>query len=311
MKINNEQAVWSLDELRHADLGQHVAWITTSIQEIVARELNIHRAHRYKTLPDHCETLIVVGGGTLIDHAKIAARADGRTTRLIAVPSIWGSGAEVSPVVIFDVGGEKQFRMDDKFVPDVRVNWPELAASLPHDRARMACGDAWSHALEGFLSPLASHKLRCELATLITNMTELKLSNDPSWFEVSAQACAGQAHSSVGLVHGIAHTLENILRSDSPNDDWHHAKLCSTFLLPVISFNRESSDKWQKLVEEYELNEGHIFEVLKELFDPNAYSKALPNLCKYWDNVLRDPCSRTNSVLVRSTSLKYFQDYVA
>ena len=305
----DKQAVWSLEQLRRADLGNCIAWITPSITELAARELSLVSADPNIGLPDRVDTLIVIGGGTLIDRAKATARATGKSIRLVAVPSIWGSGAEVSPVVVLDSNGRKQIMLDEKFVPDVRVHWPELATTLPSFRARLACGDVWSHALEGFLSPLASDELRDELSILIGKIIELKLSPDPSWFEASTQACAGQARSSVGLIHGIAHTLESVLRGNEQDDGWHHAKLCSIFLLPVISYNRDTSDKWNMLINQYGLDEKCIFGVLEALFDPEAYRKALTALTQCWHKVVRDPCTRTNSVLVRPSSLEYFQNY--
>ena len=86
---------------------------------------------------------------------------------------------------------------------------------------------------------------------MIKEMITLPLGNDPRWFELSARACAGQARTSVGLVHGIAHTLEHHLRVEFPKAGWGHAQLCSLFLRPVIEFNRQHSPKWKRLMQEY------------------------------------------------------------
>jgi len=262
-------------------------------------------------LPDDLDTLIVAGGGTLIDRAKAAAR-DRRPpvrppVRLVAIPSIFGSGAEASPVVVLDRDGQKEIRLDPKYLPDCRVTWPGLAASIPPRRAREACGDCWAHALEGFLSPLADDALRGELAELMGEMLGLPLAADPRWFEPSARACAGQARASAGLVHGIAHTLEGPLRAAWPDDGWHHARLCTTLLWPVMQFNADGSETFNRLMNEYELDEPVIFNVLHDLFDPETYAEMLPVLAERWRNVLRDPCTRTNSVLVRPPAIDRFQ----
>jgi alcohol dehydrogenase class IV len=225
---------------------------------------------------------------------------------LIVIPSIWGSGAEVSPIAVRNRDGKKEIRMDPKLLPDARLVWPELAAAIPPDRVRVACGDCWAHALEGFLSPLATQALRAELASLLAQMLATPINNDPVWFELGARACAGQARSSVGLVHGIAHTLEGVLRARHPGADWGHAKLCSLFLWPVMRFNEQASGKWQQLLAEHGLPPRAILEVLRTLFDAEAYEQALPVLKEQWLSVLRDPCSRTNSALVRPASLDFF-----
>ena len=202
--LTQRPEVWTLAELRAAPLGRTALWTTASVARIVRDTLALD-----DEVPlEEAETLVVAGGGTLIDAAKLRAREQTRPVRLIAIPSIWGSGAEASPIAVGLEGGRKVVHVDPRLLPDVRVVWPELGASVPRERARVACGDAWAHALEGFLSPLASDELRRELAAVITTMLELPIAFDPRWFEASAIACAGQARSSVGLVHGIAHVLE-------------------------------------------------------------------------------------------------------
>ena len=82
-------------------------------------------------------------------------------------------------MVVLDRDGKKQIRVDPKYLPDYRVVWPELAETIPAARAQQACGDCWAHALEAFISPLATDALRGELAALIEEMMALSLTNDP------------------------------------------------------------------------------------------------------------------------------------
>jgi alcohol dehydrogenase class IV len=301
-----EPPTWSLDELRAADLGEVVAWVTPSVAARVDQELALSRVS-----PDHplgdAESLVVVGGGTLIDRAKLAARTAERSIFLVAIPSIHGSGAEASPVAVIDRDGVKEIRVGRELLPDRRVVWAELVASVPPARARVACGDCWAHALEGFLSPLADHELRGDLAGVIREMTALPLGNDPRWLDLGARACAGQARSSVGLIHGIAHVVEGPLRATRPKSDWGHAKLCATFLWPVMRLNRKT-DTWDRLSQEWELDSGAIDEVARGLWDRAAYAEALPVLVDNWNRVLRDRCTRTNSCLVRPSHLGHFEE---
>jgi len=297
-------------QLREASLGRAALLATPSVARR-ADDLPFERVAGLGDLTAELDTLIAIGGGSLIDQAKVWRAQQAPGTRLIAVPSIWGSGAEVSPVAVLDRDGAKEIHVGDEFLPDVRCLWPELADSISEPRARMACGDAWAHALEGFLSPLAGNALQDELAELIREMTGLPLAADPRWFEVSARACAGQARSSVGLVHGIAHQLEDALAAAYPESGWGHARLCSVFLLPVMSFNREHSDKWARLAGEHAIDERAVFSVLLELHEPGAYAQALDLLDDRWTAVLRDPCSRTNSALVRPASKTFFLEWSA
>jgi alcohol dehydrogenase class IV len=260
------------------------------------------------SLSADAEWLVVVGGGTLIDEAK-ALRENRPGLKLVAIPSIWGSGAEASPVIVLTRAGRKEIRINPSARPDAVVYWPELSKSVPAERQRAACGDCWTHALEGFLSPLASPDLRDALTQVIRRLVMLPLSFDPQWFELSALACAGQSRSGVGLVHGIAHTLEGPLRAQPPERDWHHARLCSTFLEPVMRLNQTSSNKWNQLLTEHQLPENEIWKTLRALFEPDSFRAALPVLRQQWREVLRNPCSRTNSVLVRADWLERLESF--
>lgn len=306
--LQSKPETWDLRQLLDAELGRTVVLATQSVAERAAELLPFKQTAELDSLPNDLDTLIVIGGGSLMDEAK-AWRADhAPTTRLIAIPSLWGSGAEVSPVAVLNRQGKKEIHVGDELIPDIRCLWPELAESIPEDMARYACGDAWSHALEGFLSPLADSHLQRELAEVIREMLKLPLGNDPRWFEPSARACAGQARAGVGLVHGIAHTLEGHLRAEFPGAGWGHARLCALFLWPVMQFNRQHSPKLERLTRQYNLDGAAILALLQGLHEPDAYAQALPLLDRHWMEILRDPCSRTNSTLVRPASKVFFME---
>lgn len=302
-----EPEAWTLDRLLSEDLGVTAVWATPSVRARTEARLRFPHPTPLTELEPDTRTLIVVGGGTLIDLAKVWRHEHAPSVRLIAIPSLWGSGAEASPVAVTREGERKIIRLDAAYVPDVRVSWPELAESVPPLQARRACGDAWSHALEGFLSPLATAELREKLASLLSSMLEIPTGRDARWFDASATACRLQAQSSVGLVHGIAHTLEGPLATAQAEFGWGHAALCSTFLWPVLSFDAALSSRTEELFREYRLDFGRFLDAARTLFEEESYERALPLLESHWKAILRDPCTRTNSVLVRPGHLDHFQ----
>ena len=202
--------------------------------------------------------------------------------------------------------------MDAAYLPYARVMWPELADTIPEGRAREALGDTWANALEGFLSPLADDELRLEISSLIQMMLQQPLAKDPSWFELSAQATAAQARSGVGLVHGIAHTLEGLLIAAQPENGWGHARLCSIFLWPVMRFNFHQNSVGHELFLKYGISTENVLKVAKQLYSESLYRLALPLLQTHWKSILRDPCTRMNSVLVRPPHVDFFtaQDFL-
>ena len=285
-----------------------VVWATPSVRSAVRVGIPYPQVEPGEDLPPATRTLVAVGGGTLLDAAKVFRRERAPQVFLVAIPSIWGSGAEASPVAVISEGGRKVIRMGPEYLPDARVLWPSLAGTIPDRLARRACGDAWAHALEGFLSPLASEDLRHEIAALMRAMLDLPLSRDPRWFDASAAACAAQARSSVGLVHGIAHTLEGPLSESDPGFGWGHALLCATFLAPVLALDEEVSGKTSQMLSRHGVEPAKVRQVARALFESDAFDRALPALEAHWSAVLRDPSTRTNSALVRAGHLAFFRD---
>ena len=304
-----EPSVWSLPQLLHEPLGRAIVWASPSVRHIVGETLPWQIVDPSEALPSEVETLVVVGGGTLIDRAKRVRRDQAPHVRLIAVPSLWGSGAEASRVVVTTLLDRKDIQVDDAFLPDARVIWPALAHSVPDELARWACGDTWSHAIEGFLSPLATDALRAELADIIAELLALPVEIDARWFDLSARACAGQTRAGVGLVHGIAHTLEPEMRRAQPDAGWGHARLCSAFLTPSLRLLISVGDKVQTRAQSSGLNLDALLRAADTVYSQEDYRACLPALEEHWTRVLRDPCTRTSCVVIRSGYLSHFSSY--
>jgi hypothetical protein len=295
----------SLAEAPSRISGRVCLWVSPSVRAWV--ELHFPWPVQNNVTLD-VDWLVVVGGGQIIDKAKAIKLAHPHLNLAIA-PSLWGSGAEASPIIVSDDAGFKRIRIDSAALPELILDVPELAASVPVERARLACGDAWSHALEGLLSPLASEVLRADLCEVIRSMSLLSFEPDPRWFMLSALACAGQAKSSVGLIHGIAHELEGPLRKANPYGPWFHARLCSIFLLPVMRYNASRSDKLITSLKHGGVDVELIWQRLTELHDHAAYLLTLPTLREHWRRVLINPCSRTNSTIVNDKALDFLEGF--
>jgi hypothetical protein len=63
------------------------------------------------------------------------------------------------------------------------------------------------------------------------------------------------------------------------------------------------------MMEQHHLDEEAILNTLKDLHEPDAYLQAMPLLQQHWMEILRDPCSRTNSALVRPASKSFFMGH--
>ncbi len=306
--MQSKPEFWSLEDLLAGQLGRTALLATPSVSKEAAKSLPFELGSSFDILPTDLDTLIIIGGGTLIDTAKVWRVRHAPSARLIAIPSLWGSGAEVSPVAVLNRQGKKDIYIGDEYMPDIRCLWPELSQTVPDHMIPYACGDALSHALEGFFSPLADSYVQKDLSEVMRKMLVVSPCNDPRWFELSARACYGQAQASVGLVHGIAHVLEGYLQAAFPDEGWGHARLCSLFLWPVFEFNRQNSSKWDRLIDQYGLDGAEILELIQSLYDSDSYTQALGALDRHWMEILRDPCTRTNSTLVRPASKRFFME---
>ena len=291
--------VWTLQQLLALPREKTGLVVTPSCRERVVELLPFD----LQQVASADGTMIVVGGGALMDRWKYRKVSEG--FRLICIPSSFASGAEVSGVTILNTPDGKQIEMDDAYRPDGRAYLPELLQGLDASRVKDACGDVWSHAMEAFISPLATDAVRTELAALMKEMFSVPMQADARWFDLGARACDAQERSSVGLIHGIAHTLEPLL-DDSIR--FGHAALCAVLFAPVLQFNRTHSDKWGELVEQYGLSEADFDQVASTLFDPERYAVVCELMESHWKTIIRDRCSRTNGVLVRPAHLSYFLD---
>ncbi|MFY9513258.1 MAG: iron-containing alcohol dehydrogenase, partial [Rubrivivax sp.] len=207
-----------------------------------------------------------------------------------------------SPIAV-DAGDPKRIEIGDDLLPEARVRWPALAATLDPALARWACGDVWSHALEGLLSPLARGDVEAELAALLLELVATPIGNDTRWFDLGARACTLQARASVGLVHGIAHVLEPRLRTTPTLSDLaHHARLCSALLAPVLRRNLALSPKAADKLARHGIDAGAVLARLDELQGGTDFERLKPQVRAAWDQIVRDPCTRTNVVLVRRDS---------
>lgn len=298
---------WSLQAVRALDRAEVALVCTPSVRAWVQSALGLPSLTALEHVPQSATSLIVAGGGRLLDAAKVF-RADERPDlQLIALPTIWGSGAEVTHIAVGREGDMKRARVDASLAPDGVLVLPELSARLPADLARAGQGDAWSHAYEAFLSPLAEPPLQAELGRVMGAMLQTGLTQDPAWFLHAARAGMLQQRASVGLVHGIAHSLEVPLgETDLPLG---HAALCSLFLWPVHRFNRSKNETWSTRAAAHGLDVEAVEATLRSLHDPYRYRAVLPMLRERWKAILREPCSRTNSALVRRGDRSFFEAF--
>ncbi len=298
-------------------LQQHkpICVVTPSCRAVAQATLGIeHSVSSVDALADKTEVsgVFLFGGGSMIDAGKAWRQKRQQNIPLLVCPSLWGSGAEVSPIAVVWRDGKKVPLIDDALLPDAVVYLPEIAPLIPPKMAVYGKGDAFSHAVEGFLSPLAKPPLRSSLAELLRQMIAQANTVDPVWFSLSGRACFLQSQSSVGLIHGIAHEVEPLIMANDGASAVGHAAITSTLLFPVLSFvvhrTKAIPGKGKELFDQYGIDVAILLSIFRSMFDDGLYEKVMLHAKECWRSILRNPCTRTNSALVKSKDLQYLLD---
>ncbi len=209
-----------------------------------------------------CDLLIAVGGGSVIDTAKVAnillvkggKVADHMGAYLlepaesllpmIIVPTTAGTGSEVTKVaVIADPDNDVKLPFaEEHFLPELAILDPEVTVSMPGKLTAATGMDALTHAIEAYVdkewSP-ASDALALHAIRLISQNI-LRVCVHPEDLEARGAMLVGSflagvafSHSMVGMVHGISHALGGVYHIP-------HG-LANALVLPeVMEYNLES-----------------------------------------------------------------------
>jgi len=209
----------------------------------------------------NCDSLIAVGGGSVMDTAKAAniLVSEGgeylrayvgahKLTRplkpLVAIATTAGTGSEVTSVaVIKDTHKQKKDAFQSShLMPAVAVIDPRMTVTVPPGITAATAMDALTHAVEAFTclakNPLSDAYASAAIRKIVTALP-LVLA-DPGHTsarlelaEAATMAGIAFSNSMVGLVHAIGHSLGAVCHL-------HHGT-CMSLLLPcVLEYNFET-----------------------------------------------------------------------
>ena len=261
------------------------------------------------------DVIIALGGGSAIDAAKgmwlfyehpeadfknmslkfldIRKRAYkfpqlGKKAQLVAIPTTSGTGSEVTSfAVISDKTENKKYPLADyELTPDVAIIDPEFVMSVPKKSTAWTGMDVLTHAIEAYISILASdytdalaiHSIEMVFTYLKDSFT--KGAADPLAREKmhNASTIAGMAFTNafLGINHSLAHKL---------GGEFHIPHGCANaILLPhVIRYNGVANPtkftSWPKY-ESYIVGD-KIFSLMKKLgFAPKTNDEAVEMLAR-------------------------------
>ncbi len=237
----------------------------------------------------HCDYIIAVGGGSVIDTAKAigivfnnpefkdikslvgVANTKYRSLPIIALPTTAGTAAEVTINYVITDEEEivKLVCVDTNDIPVLSIVDTELMAAMPASTSAATGMDALTHAMECYITKGAwemSDMYALQAMKLIYENLESAVAKNRTAMEkmALAQYIAGMGFSNVGLgiVHSMAHQLGAVY--DTPHG------VANALLLPyVLEFNGEvCPDRFRDMGRAFGLN-------MEELSDKEAVAKVV------------------------------------
>jgi alcohol dehydrogenase len=243
------------------------------------------------------DLIIATGGGSVIDAAKLARvlyenpeiTAEqlnsnsasinySQKSKVLAIPTTFGSGAEVSSAAAYHIEGQnsKSIFVNHKSLPDFVILEESVAQDLPKPVLYASAIDALTHAIEAYVSivendfvkPMAVNAVK----HIISALKDVKdngtnKNNLSSLMYASYWAGMVQNHCSVGATHSLSHQIGTY--------GFSHGQANALFLIPVMEENRKATNKYEELIKAagFDNIDFFMFELRKLIIDMDILSK--------------------------------------
>ena len=208
-----------------------------------------------------CDTLVAIGGGSVIDVAKSLSVLNNPSPKsildilkngdvdlrkhldVIAIPTTAGTGAEVTPfATIWDDKNKKKYSLgSSQLYPSNAIIFPEFSLTLDQEQTAYTGLDALSHCFESlwnknaspFTNSIAFHAINTILDTLpqlLDNLNNLESRTKMSWASCMAGLCINQTKTA--LAHSISYPLTSHLGIP-------HGLASGVFLPEILNFKQK------------------------------------------------------------------------
>ena len=252
------------------------------------------------------DLILAIGGGAVIDYAKIANVVDVREdladlivnysypfkkkyTKLTVIPTTAGSGAEVTSNAVIYVDGIKHSFESELLIPDNFFLIPEFLISAPNKIKASAGFDAIAQALESLVSKksnkqsvdYASKSLRVSVNSFISFVNNPNMKNATEMSIAANLAGKAISISKTTAPHAASYPFTSLF-------DISHGHAVSLFFERFFKFNYENLDKSET---SFDLKKR--FDLIFNLFDVpnindfNSKISLIKNQAKLEDNLTK------------------------
>ena len=259
--------------------------------------------------------ILAVGGGAVIDYAKIANVVDispdladlivnysypfkKKYTKLAVIPTTAGSGAEVTSNAVIYVDGIKHSFESELLIPDHFFLVPEFLISAPNKIKASSGFDAIAQALESLVSKksndksveYASKSLRVSVNSFISFINDPNMKNATEMSIASNLAGKAISISKTTAPHASSYPFTSLFNIS-------HGHAVSLFFEKFFKFNFENIDKSET---SFDLNER--FNLIFRLFDVpdiNSFNSKISLIKK--QAKLEDDLTKFNIDIIKSS----------
>ena len=235
---------------------------TSEPTDAMVNRLLAERDRLHTQIPGGIDRIVAIGGGAIMDMAKVLAVAPHGTAdvndlypdmahltrvhELIAVPTTCGTGSEVTNIsVIFRTGlGTKHGLVGDALYPAHAVLIPALMETLPYHVFACSAIDALIHAVESYLSPLATpmtdafgemamREILTGFAAVAEN-PDCRAALNGQFLRAATNAGVAFGNAGCGPVHALSFAI---------GGKYHvpHGESCYQYFLPMLRFYKANS----------------------------------------------------------------------
>lgn len=220
---------------------------------------------------DNCDSIVAVGGGSVIDTAKglrlvlnqevgdimdlmgLNALKKGKFIPLVAVPTTSGTGSEATQIAVI-ANPEQNVKMEfvaPQILPDIAVLDVRMTETLPPKVTASTAMDALCHSIEAYSclqkNPISSAYAHASIKLIMENIKEgvdNGTNKEARLALANASLLAGIAFSNsmVGNVHAIGHALGGVCKVP-------HGDAMSILLPHCMEYNIDSvRDSYEELL---------------------------------------------------------------